>query len=75
MYDQSNVRYISSFLICTYEVPNMSGTQTVPEPVWVVKTKVPLSWKEKLRKKMHERGYYTYDEFLRDLIREVVEDE
>ena len=54
----------------------MSRTVTQPQhspnKVWVLKTKVPIEWKELIDRKMRELGFYTYDEFLRQLVRKAI---
>lgn len=51
----------------------MYRTQSKPRS-WVLKCKVPYEWKDAVEKKMREMGFYTYSEFLRELVRRVVSD-
>jgi len=45
-------------------------TETIQtQKVWILKARVPFSWKPLVEKRMKELGIYTYEEYLRHVVR------
>ena len=39
---------------------------------WILKVELPLDWKEKIDQIMYQKGYKTYSELVRDLLRSLI---